>query len=195
MTRDTLVIFSSDNGPVYDDGYDDGTVVKTSREEVDQGHDASGPYRGGKYQIYEGGTRVPFIVSWPGTIRPGTSQALVSHTDFIRSFASLLDRELPPGAAPDGRESMKALLGRAKGNRYLIEESGKALALRDGDWKLIRFGHWDRTKIRYELYNLANDVAEQNNVFQKYPERVKGMRVILDAIASGKSVRAALGEI
>jgi arylsulfatase A-like enzyme len=193
LTQKTLVIFSSDNGPVYDDGYADGTEVKESKEEVDQGHDASGPYRGGKYQIYEGGTRVPFIVSWPGMVVPGTSKALVSHTDFIRSFAQLLDVELPEGAAPDSQNSMKALLGKGEGNRYLVEEARKNLALRDGDWKLIRFGHWDRAKVRYELFNLAEDRGEQVNVLNQHPEQAKKMRLILDAICGGETVRDTLG--
>ncbi|MEX1049145.1 MAG: sulfatase-like hydrolase/transferase, partial [Akkermansiaceae bacterium] len=89
LAENTLVIFSSDNGPVYDDGYDDGTKVHTSTGEVDQGHDGSGPYRGGKYQIYEGGTRVPFIVRWPAKIKSGVSDALVSQIDFIASFAAM----------------------------------------------------------------------------------------------------------
>jgi len=78
LKENTIVIFSSDNGPVYDDGYKDGTTVKPKRGEVDRGHDASGPYRGGKYEISEGGTRVPLIVRWPERIKPGTSRALVS---------------------------------------------------------------------------------------------------------------------
>ena len=68
LSDNTIVIFSSDNGPVYDDGYDDGTTVKTSTKENDRGHDGSGHFRGGKYQIYEGGTRVPLIIRWPGHV-------------------------------------------------------------------------------------------------------------------------------
>ncbi len=187
LTQDTIVIFSSDNGPVYDDGYSDGTVVETSRKEVDQGHDASGPYRGGKYQIYEGGTRVPFIVSWPGTIKPGTSNALVSHTDFIRSFAQLLDVKLPKGAAPDGLNSMDALFKKAKGNRYLIEETGHNIALRDGNWKMIGFfNQRNKSKVRYALYNLETDIGEQNNIIASHPQRADAMRKLLDAIYAGK---------
>ena len=92
LADNTLVIFSSDNGPVYDDGYEDGTTVHTSSKEVDRGHDGSGPYRSGKYQIYEGGTRVPFIVKWPGHVTPGESAALVNQIDFIASFAELLKK-------------------------------------------------------------------------------------------------------
>ena len=83
LAENTILIFSSDNGPVYDDGYDDGTKVHTSTEEVDQGHDGSGEYRGGKYQIYEGGTRVPMIIRWPEKIQPGSSDALFSQVDFL----------------------------------------------------------------------------------------------------------------
>ncbi|MEO0510069.1 MAG: arylsulfatase [Verrucomicrobiota bacterium] len=193
LTKDTIVIFSSDNGPVYDDGYQDGTVVKTSTEEVDQGHDASGPFRGGKYQIYEGGNRVPFIVSWPGTIKPGTSKALVSHTDFIRSFAELLGLELPEGAAPDSLNSMDALLGQGEGNRYLIQEHSHQLALRDGDWKLIRLSNKGRKnkgkiEVSYALYNLAEDIGEQNDILKQHPERADEMKVLLDSIYEGREV-------
>lgn len=195
LTQRTMIIFSSDNGPVYDDGYADGTIVKTSQKEVDQGHDGSGPYRGGKYQIYEGGTRVPFIVTWPGRIQPGSSTALVSHTDFIRSFAQLLDVELPDGAAPDGLNSMDALLGKGAGNRYLLQETGHHLALRDGDWKLIRFGTKKQAgKVRYELYNLENDIGEQTNVLSQHPERADAMRAVLDQIYHGQPASVALNQ-
>ena len=96
LAENTIVIFSSDNGPVYDDGYNDGTTVRPTSGEVDGGHDASGPYRGGKYQLYEGGTRVPFIIRWPGKIQPGTSEALVSQVDFLASFAALPMMSEPP---------------------------------------------------------------------------------------------------
>ena len=95
LTENTILIVSSDNGPVYDDGYEDGSTVRKSTKEADQGHDGSGPYRGGKYQIYEGGTRVPFIIRWPGKINAGVSNALVSQIDFIASFANLLDNTTP----------------------------------------------------------------------------------------------------
>ena len=128
--KDTLVIFSSDNGPVYDDGYEDGTTVKTSTKEVDRGHDGSGPYRGGKYQIYEGGTRVPFIVKWPGHVQPGKSDALVNQIDFISSFASLLDIPLADDQAIDSQDILPALLGNSEaGHAFMIEEAGRSLAL------------------------------------------------------------------
>lgn len=196
IDQNTMILFSSDNGPVYDDGYKDGTTVKTSREEVDNGHDGSGIYRGGKYQIYEGGTRVPFIVSWPEKIKPGFSDALVTQTDFIRSFAKMLNINLPQNAAPDSQNTIKAFLGEDPiGNTYMIEEA-KGYALRHQNWKLIRMGtkgakkNQQSTPIaaeppKYQLFNLENDVGEQKNVFAQYPEKAEVMIQILEEIFSG----------
>ncbi len=194
LTDDTMIIFSSDNGPVYDDGYQDGTEVKPSRGEVDRGHDGSGVYRGGKYQIYEGGTRVPFIVTWPAQIVPGTSEAMFSHTDFIRTFARLLDVDIPSDAAPDGQEALAALLGKdAKGLRYLIQETRTNLALRDQEWKLIRKSSRKSKRVNWELYDLSTDIGEKDNILEKHPERTERMKAILNAINAGTDVRTAVG--
>lgn len=197
VADNTMIIFSSDNGPVYDDGYDDGTIVKTSTEEVDQGHDGSGPYRGGKYQIYEGGTRVPLIVHWPRKIEPGTSSALVSHVDFLASFAEFLGIELPEDAALDSQNILPALLGkdRREGNTYMIEEAGRGLALRHGNWKLIMLKGAKARKNRpakapvFELYNLARDIGEQKNLIDRHPEKAKQMKQILLDIEKGAPAR------
>ena len=79
-----LVILTSDNGPVVDDGYRDGAVKGLG------GHRPAGPYRGGKYSKFEGGTRVPFVVRWPARVKPGTSKALLSQVDFVATFAALV---------------------------------------------------------------------------------------------------------
>jgi arylsulfatase A-like enzyme len=177
LTEDTIVIFSSDNGPVYDDGYVDGTTVLTSREEVDRGHDGSGPYRGGKYQVYEGGTRVPLIVRWPRGIEPGVSSALVTQVDLVASFASMLGVALPEGEAMDSRDAMDALLGHdPAGRRYVVEEA-RGLALRDGSWKLVQ-----RPKGADELYDLSVDVGESSSVAADHPERVEAMKATLDQV-------------
>jgi len=202
----TMIIFSSDNGAVYDDGYDDGTTVKTSSEEVDRGHDGSGIYRGGKYQIYEGGTRVPFIVSWPAKIKSGVSPALITHTDFLASFAELLKVKLPEGAAPDSQNNLKALLGEdLKGNSYLIEES-KGYALRHNKWKLVSDGSEalkkDKPKtskiaatVKYELFDLSTDIGEQRNVAAQFPEKVQALSVILEKIVAGAGVRETVQQL
>lgn len=182
LAKNTLVIFSSDNGPVYDDGYEDGTTVRTSTKEVDRGHDASGPYRGGKYQIYEGGTRVPFIVKWPGHVKPGKSDAMVNQIDFIASFASLLDIELADDEAIDSRNTLPALLGRDKqGQAFMIEEA-RVLGLRRGDWKYIQ----GKGKKSAELYNLSTDIGEQNNVIKDHPSVAAEMQALLKKLVDAK---------
>jgi len=179
FTDNTLVIFSSDNGPVYDDGYEDGTTVLTSTEEVDRGHDGSGPYRGGKYQVYEGGTRVPFLVKWPGHVTPGRSDALVNQIDFIASFADLLDIELGADQAIDSRNVLPALLGQEqRGLPYMIEEAGKRLALRRGPWKYVQ----GQGRGQGELYNLDVDVGEQNNVAEANEATAREMRESLQRL-------------
>jgi arylsulfatase A-like enzyme len=191
LTENTLVIFSSDNGPVYDDGYDDGTTVRTSTEEVDRGHDGSGIWRGGKYQIYEGGTRVPFIVRWPARVKPGISKAMVCQIDLLASFAALLDIEVSRDEARDSRNTLEAFLGRdPQGLEYMIEEAGRRIALRHGSWKLVtanplRGGGAPRAQA--ELYNLSEDPGETVNLAAQLPERVAAMdRVLTEMIESGR---------
>ncbi|MCG8584326.1 MAG: arylsulfatase [Pirellulales bacterium] len=177
LRDNTIVIFSSDNGPVYDDGYRDGTTIKPRSGEVDRGHDGSGPYRGGKYQIYEGGTRVPLIVRWPAKIKPGKSDALISQLDFLASFAALFDIPLADDVAIDSQNALAALLGTdPKGNAYIVEEAGR-LALRHGPWKLIegRKSKKEMNASGAQLYNLSTDIGEKNNVANKHPDIAKQM--------------------
>jgi arylsulfatase A len=190
LADNTLVIFSSDNGPVYDDGYEDGTTVRTSTKEVDRGHDASGPYRGGKYQIYEGGTRVPFIIRWPGKIRPGQSNALVNQIDFIASFADLLGIDLKADQAIDSRNSLSALLGRdGDGHAYMIEEA-RTLALRRDNWKYIQ----GKGKNAAELYDLDSDVGEQTNVIKENEVIARDMKAMLEKLIAAKDGIRKVGE-
>jgi len=95
LSENTLVLLSSDNGPVIDDGYQDDAVTKLGD------HRPSGPLRGGKYSKFEAGTRVPFIVRWPARVKPGVSEAIVSQVDFPASFAELTGQSLAPNDAPD----------------------------------------------------------------------------------------------
>lgn len=196
LAENTIIIFSSDNGPVYDDGYEDGTTVLCSSEESDRGHDGSGIWRGGKYQIYEGGTRVPFIVSWPARIKPSTSNALVSQIDFLASFADLLDIDIELGDAIDSRSTLNAFLGEDPiGQEYLIQESF-GLALRHGDWKYIapvqpRYPK-GRSAIPASLYNLSVDPSEQNNVIAHNPERAATMAQKLERLSSRSGIREVL---
>ena len=191
LTENTIVIFSSDNGPVYDDGYDDGTKVQTSTKEVDQGHDGSGPYRGGKYQIYEGGTRVPFIVRWPAKIKAGsTSDAMVNQIDLLHSFAAMLDVKVPQDEAVDSRNMLDAFIGKdPKGLPFMIEEAG-VLALRKGPWKFIQGKKGKRrAPAKPELYDLDKDKGEQQNVIAKFPEIAREMEAQLDKLVADGRVR------
>lgn len=187
LTQNTIVIFSSDNGPTYDDGYDDGTKVKTSMEEVDRGHDGSGIYRGGKYQIFEGGTRVPFIIRWPARIQPGVSDALVNQIDFIASFAELLDIELPATEARDSRNMLPAFLGKDPIGLDVMIEEAAGLALRQGPWKYMQKQKVSRLGVKpAALFNLEDDPGEMNNLIKRYPEKAQAMeRQLLEMKTSG----------
>ncbi len=119
LAGDTLVIFSSDNGPVVDDGYKDQAV------ELLDGHKPAGPLRGGKYSAFDGGTRVPFVVRWPGRVKPGVSEALACQIDFMASLAALTGQKLDFNDAPDSFDVLGALLGRTPtGRDHLVEHAG-----------------------------------------------------------------------
>jgi len=162
ITSNTLVILSSDNGPVVIDGYDDGADRDLN------GHKPAGPLRGGKYMVYEGGTRVPLLVLWPGRVHTGVSDALVCLMDLPASLAALAGQRIPPGEAPDSINVLPALLGDTKiGRDKLVEHDGDLmLGLRDGLWKFIEPDR--RTQARYspvgELYDLGSDLGETINL-------------------------------
>jgi arylsulfatase A-like enzyme len=177
LAGNTLVIFSSDNGPVVDDGYRDGAVEHLSD------HQPAGPLRGGKYSIFEGGTRIPFITRWPKRIKPGVSDALVCQIDFLASFAALAGQKLSAGEGPDSRNVLPALLGQSKIGRAQLVEHARVLALRDGTWKYIQPSAGPKrtpaTNIEVgadpagQLYHLADDLGETNNLIQAQPGRSK----------------------
>lgn len=190
IVENTLIIFTSDNGPVLNDGYDD------QAEELLGEHDPAGGYRGGKYSIFEAGTRVPTIVSWPGTINEGESDALFSQTDFYASLASLVGVELGEDEAVDSQNILAALLDHTTaGNTWLVQE-GFTLALRKGDWKYIAPLPEDRILPDWidnkgvegglaripQLYNLADDPGETENIAKEKPELLEDMRDMLRAI-------------
>ncbi len=191
LTEKTLVIFCSDNGPVLDDGYQDDAI-----EKID-GHQQAGPFRGGKYSIYEGGTRTPFITRWPGKIKPGVSHEVVCCVDLPASMAALVKQELPTEACVDSHNLLPALLGvpGAKGRDHLVEQ-GRGLALRVGDWKLLRHPNnkavesltYKKGPGKFELFNLADDPGETTNLMEQQPERARTLKARLQAIEeSGRS--------
>src|SRR4051794_39685724 len=185
LAESTLIIFTSDNGPVVDDGYRDQAVEKLGD------HKPAGPLRGGKYSAYDGGTRVPFLVRWPGSVKPGLSTAPLSQVDLLASLAALAGRKLPEDAAPDSFNLLPALLGKSKVGRPHIVEHATALSLIAGDWKVIQAhngpkrnqtGNEIGNDPQPQLFNLANDIAEQNNVAAENPEKVKELLGMLAQI-------------
>lgn len=175
FAQNTLVIFTSDNGGAIKNTYDDGTNHLHALQPP------NGILRGNKGQLYEGGHRVPFIARWPGKIPAGVeSDALMGHVDMMRTFAALTAQKIPAGAAPDSVDVSAALLGRkgAKGRDSLVlQNNGQSpLALRVGAWKLLQ-----KPNGASELYNLATDLTEKQDVAAKEPERVKAMTAQLAA--------------
>ena len=185
LAENTMVIFSSDNGPVFDDGYKDGSTVYQYRKEADHGHDASGPFRGGKYMIQEGGTRVPLIVRWPAGIKPGVSDALFSQVDLLGSFASMLNVELAESEAIDSRDELGVLLGQdEKGSDFIVTESW-GMAIRKGDWKYLHKG-------KKELYDLSKDIMEEHNIADQHPELIKEFGEMAKKAKSKQGLRASV---
>jgi len=191
VLENTIVVLSSDNGPVYIDGYADGTTIDRKNnpgEEFDRGHDGSGPYRGGKYLPHDGATRVPFVLSWPAKIKPGVSDALVGQIDFLASFAALLGVEIPEGQAKDSRNLLPVFMGESdKGVEYLLQGFKAQKALRYKNWKYIP----PRRKANQaeELYNLDQDIGEQHNIIEQNPEMTQHMRDVLKKILTADAIR------
>lgn len=188
LSQNTLVIVSSDNGPVVDDGYHDGAVENLN------GHKPTGPLRGGKYSAFEAGTRVPFLVRWPARIKPGTSDALVSHVDFLASFAALTGQTLANEDAPDSLNILPALLGESpKGREHLVEHAS-VLSLVHGQWKYIEPGKGPRVNKAVniengrdpqgQLLNLAEDLGETRNVITENPDKARELAEMLAKIRS-----------
>ena len=188
LAEDTIVIFSSDNGPVLDDGYEDMAAELTGD------HHPAGPLRGGKYSRLDGGTRVPFLLRWTGTVEPGVSDALVCQSDFCASFASLAGVDIPEFACADSEDLLDAFLGRSDTGRcVLVTEGLQAKTLvRKENWVFLpaldgpRYGasagydsgnsHWD------QLYDLAADIGQQRNLAREQPEKVAEMKELLAEI-------------
>lgn len=185
IADNTIIILSSDNGPVVDDGYADEAVAKLGS------HRPTGPLRGNKYSAFEGGTRIPAIVRWPKEIhKAAVSDALVSQIDWFASFASLLQVRLPKGAAIDSRNHLDTWLGKDNADRpWVIEQAlNHALSVRTKEWKYIEPSRGEAIMEREsvetgylmepQLYHVASDY-EQKNVAKENPEIVYELQSIL----------------
>lgn len=194
LEENTLVIVTSDNGGVMDDGYKDGAVEDAN------GHLCNGKLRGYKGSLWEGGNRVPFIARWPGRIRAGTeSGELIGLVDMLATFGAAAGQSLPDDAGPDSFNVLPALLGGKTPRDHLVVQSNgiSRQALRCGQWKLIpgkpgkdnkkNTGFYS-TAAEIQLYDLSSDQGEQNNLAEKHPELVKKFTDMLNRIkADGRS--------
>jgi arylsulfatase A-like enzyme len=195
IARRTIIIFFSDNGGLH---------LRTMRRPGATPHTAyqdipitsNAPLRGGKATLYEGGTRVPCVVVWPGKVKPGsTNDALFSSLDFYPTLLEMLGLKSSPGQTFDGVSQVRALLGRGRPRDTVFchfphfSQLGPEAEcfevpgtwVRRGDWKLIRryCDNEDQTD-RFELYNLKDDLGETTNLAATMPDKVKELNVLID---------------
>jgi N-acetylgalactosamine-6-sulfatase len=181
LARNTLVIFSSDNGP-------EDIVIGNASE---HGVGSAGPFRGRKRSLYEGGVRVPFIVRWPAAVPAGRvdNDTALASVDFLPTLCALAGVPLPPAYAGDGEDLSAALRGTPRGRtrplfwewRFRIfghvHNRSPRLAIRDGRWKLLM--NPDRSRV--ELYDIPRDPGEMDNQADRNPDIVSRLsRRLLD---------------
>ena len=171
----TFIMFSSDNGPVLNDGYYDDAVEKLGN------HKPNGPLRGGKYSLLEAGTRVPFFTYWKGQIKPLVSDALVCQIDLLESIAKLVNVDVK---STDSQELLDVFTGKSnKGRTNLVIEANTKTAFRQGDWIMIPPYSGDPileevniemgNDKEFQLYNLKKDIGQKNNLAKAQPEKLK----------------------
>lgn len=194
LTEKTIVIFTSDNGPVVDDGYQDKAVELLGE------HKPGGPLRGGKYSAFNAGTQVPFIVSWPGRMKYGTSDVLISQVDFMSSFARMLGLQLTEKDAVDSYEMLDQLLGKSEKSRdNFVHQGVSTMALVSGNWKYIvpkngpKISQFTNIEMGNDtvpqLYNLKDDVGETKNLAFENLEKTKELEVLFQKIVNDGRTR------
>lgn len=177
LLENTLIIVSSDNGPVLDDGYEDQAIEKLGN------HKPTGQLRGGKYSLFEAGTRVPFIAYWKGKIKPGVSDAVVSQVDLLSSMAQLVGSDV---STKDSENMLGLLLGKTnQGRENLILEATSRTAFRQGDWVLIPPYNGPKVLInkgvetgnskQFQLYNLKEDPHQNQNLAKSNTDKLNEM--------------------
>jgi arylsulfatase A-like enzyme len=181
LEKNTLIIFTSDNGPVLDDGYMDNAVEMLGE------HDPSGGFRGGKYSAYEAGTRVPTILYWPGKIKPRESSASLTQVDLLSSLAALVGQSVADKNV-DSQNYLDAWLGKSDQGREVMIEEAFTLALRDNQWKYIKphtgvIPIWMAGKEiepglsdEDQLFDLQKDPQERYNLADSMPDQVRNMK-------------------
>ncbi len=190
LLENTIIIISSDNGPVLNDGYYDDAVEKLGE------HTPAGRLRGGKYSLFEAGTRVPFITYWKGKTKPQVSDEIVSQIDFLNSFSSLLGSDIKSRDGVDLSGVFFNNIGNGRDN--LVIEAVKRTALRSGNWAMIPpyNGPEKNTNVNielgnskeYKLYNLENDLSQKNNLAKSNPEKLQEMINLYNEIIGNESI-------
>jgi arylsulfatase A-like enzyme len=170
LDKNTLILFTSDNGPHREDGGDPAFF------------NSSGGLRGIKRDLYEGGTRVPAIACWPGTIKPGTTQQPAAFWDLLPTFCQLAGAKAPAGI--DGLSIVPTLRGKSKQQQHEyfyweFHENNGRMALRMGTWKAVWYNVGLATPNPIELYDLDKDPAETSNVAAANPGVVQKMQEIM----------------
>jgi arylsulfatase A-like enzyme len=180
--QDTLIIFTSDNAPNW------------KQQHIEMfGHHASGIYRGKKGDVHEGGHRMPFIVKWPAQVKPGSvSEHTTTQTNLMATVAELTGERMPEGAGKDSRSILTILMGGTSEPEVLVHHtSSNMFSVRDGDWKFVDgLGSGGFTKPKWieptpggpsgQLFNLATDPQESENLYLKHPEIVARLRAVLN---------------
>ncbi len=192
IEKNTVIIFTSDNGPALLDGYEDDAEILATKEN----HKPAGSMRGGKYSILEAGTRVPMIVSWPTKIKPGVSSGLMSQLDFVKSFATWFKQPVAETDFIDSENYIETLLGKSTKARTTLVEQGSSLAIVWNEWKYIVPSNGaailqpmnieSGNSTLSQLYNLKEDIGEKNNLAEKYPDMVKKIAAMLEDIKQKK---------
>ena len=197
LDEKTIVILSSDNGAIIDDGYHDQAA------ELLGNHKPTGVFRGGKYSIYEGASRVPCILRWKGKVLPGSSESLMSQLDWIASFAGMFGVEIPSGSAPDSADNLESWFdSNASGRSYMVTQNlQNNLSITDGKWKYIpaaegpELEFWTGMELgnnphSHQLYDLSIDPGEQNNLYESNKYIADKLRnELVSIIESGEHYR------
>ncbi len=199
----TLVIFTADNGAE--------AYMLERIQNFD--HNSSGPYRGMKRDIYEGGHHVPFVVRWPGKVKAGSvNHGLISQVDIMATVAAAVGIEVPAGSAEDSFSQLPTLVGgQPSARNEIVHNTFKdAYVVRRGDWLLVDHPSangrhagsarvvpkWYEEKYGYtmsntpgELFNMAEDPSQKNNLYEKMPEKVAELKALLKQIQAKGQVR------
>jgi arylsulfatase A-like enzyme len=199
IDKNTIIIFTSDNGSPGQDGE---KMSGAMNAVMKYDHYPNYPFRGMKTDLWEGGHHVPFIVKWPGKIKANSSSsATICQTDFLATCASILKAKIPEKEAEDSYSMLPLLLDKntAAYNRpYTVHHSGEGFfAIRQDEWKLIMTGNSggglvpsipekvNGVVVPLQLYDLKNDLKEKNNLYLKYPEKVKALQQLLQQAKAG----------